>query len=242
MCMCCGLFATHAIPFRMLWSLTIHDVIHIYIYIYLNLFESLILHTRDVAKTGNYCGRSKAPFTEHHGKCPTCKSFVKLGFWWRKTNRTARWLIPSAVSVRRAGVEQLFQVKGMIGGIGNMLFSIYSQTENVQDPRVFLVNLWGQVITLRGPFLGMQNWRRRRLSSAQRIVSSSTWRAGLPPLLTQALQAKVPWCSGSASAGMQNCRVQKRRRGQALENWTSRRLRPSTRRTPIPLPTVMLSR
>ena len=41
----------------------------------------------------------------------------------------------------------------MIGGIGNMLFSIYSQTENVQDPRGSLVNLWGQVITLRGQIL-----------------------------------------------------------------------------------------
>ena len=30
----------------------------------------------------------------------------------------------------------------------------------------------------------------------QRIVSTSTWRAGRPPLL------KVPWCSRSASAGM----------------------------------------
>ena len=41
----------------------------------------------------------------------------------------------------------------MIGGIGNMLFSINSQTENAQDPRVSLVNLWGQVITLRGQIL-----------------------------------------------------------------------------------------
>ena len=38
-------------------------------------------------------------------------------------------------------------------GIGNVLFSTYSQTENVQDPRVSLVNLWGQVITLRGQIL-----------------------------------------------------------------------------------------
>ena len=41
----------------------------------------------------------------------------------------------------------------MIGGIGNTLFSIYSQTENVQDPRASLVNLWDQVRTLRGLFL-----------------------------------------------------------------------------------------
>ena len=31
----------------------------------------------------------------------------------------------------------------MIGGIGNMLFSIYSQTENVKDPMVTLVNFLG---------------------------------------------------------------------------------------------------
>ena len=29
---------------------------------------------------------------------------------------------------RRAGGEQLYQVERMIGGIGNMLFSIFSQT------------------------------------------------------------------------------------------------------------------
>ena len=34
-----------------------------------------------------------------------------------------------------------------------MLFSIYSQTENMQDLRASLVNLWDQVRTLRGLFL-----------------------------------------------------------------------------------------
>ena len=41
----------------------------------------------------------------------------------------------------------------MIGGIGNMLFSIFSQTENVSDTRVFLVNLCCQVTTLREQIL-----------------------------------------------------------------------------------------
>ena len=36
-----------------------------------------------------------------------------------------------AVSLRRAGVQQLYQVQRMIGGIGNMLFSTCSQTLNV---------------------------------------------------------------------------------------------------------------
>ena len=38
---------------------------------------------------------------------------------------------PSAVSLRRAGVQQLYQVQRMIGGIGNVLFSTCSQTLNV---------------------------------------------------------------------------------------------------------------
>ena len=37
----------------------------------------------------------------------------------------------STVSLRRAGVQQLYQVQRMIGGIGNMLFSTCSQNLNV---------------------------------------------------------------------------------------------------------------
>ena len=42
---------------------------------------------------------------------------------------------------RITGAQQLRQVKRMIGGIGNVLFSICFQTENMQDLRVSLVNL-----------------------------------------------------------------------------------------------------
>ena len=52
-------------------------------------------------------------------------------------------LIPFEVSLRRAETEQLYQARRPIRGIGHMLFSIYSQTENVMDPRVSLVNLSG---------------------------------------------------------------------------------------------------
>ena len=45
-----------------------------------------------------------------------------------ETNRTIWLLIPARASIRRAGVEQLYEVKRVIGGIGDMLFSIYSQT------------------------------------------------------------------------------------------------------------------
>ena len=47
----------------------------------------------------------------------------------------------SAVSLRCAAVEQLYQAQRMIGGIGNVLLSTYSQTENGEDPLVSLVNL-----------------------------------------------------------------------------------------------------
>ena len=50
-------------------------------------------------------------------------------------------LIPSAVSLRIAETEQLYQAQRMFGGIGNVLLSTYSQTENGEDPLVSLVNL-----------------------------------------------------------------------------------------------------
>ena len=64
--------------------LTIHDNIYITKYF------------RRCCKTWNHCGRSKASLIEHHGKRLTCKSFVILGFWWRKTNRNIQWLMTSA--------------------------------------------------------------------------------------------------------------------------------------------------
>ena len=46
----------------------------------------------------------------------------------RETNRTIWLLIPSAVLLGIAETEQPYQVKRMIGRIGDMLFSISSQT------------------------------------------------------------------------------------------------------------------
>ena len=62
-------------------------------------------------------------------------------------------LVPSAVSLRIDETEQLYQAKRMIGGIGDVLLSTYSQTESGKDPRVSLVDLWGQVMTPRGQIL-----------------------------------------------------------------------------------------
>ena len=62
----------HAFPFRMLrlprFMITFKQ--HFSLYIYIN-----IQHWRCSNKSRNHCGRS-------------CKSFVNLGFGWRKTNRT----------------------------------------------------------------------------------------------------------------------------------------------------------
>ena len=50
-------------------------------------------------------------------------------------------LILSAVSLRIAETEQLYQAQRMFGGIDNVLLSTYSQTENGEDPLVSAVNL-----------------------------------------------------------------------------------------------------
>ena len=106
-CAVACLYTHTSIP-NVVASVTIHDDQYFYL-----LFYEI------QKKTCNHCGRSQALSTEHHGKCQMFKSFVILGFWWRVTNRTIRWLIPSQCHPRRAGVEQLYQVKRMIGGIGS---------------------------------------------------------------------------------------------------------------------------
>ena len=55
---------------------------------------------------------------------------VEEGEGEEETDRTMSQLIPSAVSLRIAETEELYQAKRMIGGIGNVLLSTYSQTEN----------------------------------------------------------------------------------------------------------------
>ena len=44
-------------------------------------------------------------------------------------------LIPSAISVKIAETEPPYQVKRLIGGLGDVLFSTCSQTENRKDPK-----------------------------------------------------------------------------------------------------------
>ena len=121
----------------------------------------------------------KGFLTEHHGNCLTCKSFVRLRFrlgrclcvsvsvccvflwWWTREGRRSRgeshwtiWLlIPAKVSLKIAETEQLYQARRMIGGIGNMLFSIYSHTWKWERSKGFIGEPLKHVITLRGQIL-----------------------------------------------------------------------------------------
>ena len=63
-------------------------------------------------------------------------------------------MIPSAVSLRRAGVEQPYQVKRMIGESGTCCSRpiLILKMGNIQG-FVSVVNLWGQVRTPRELFL-----------------------------------------------------------------------------------------
>ena len=52
-------------------------------------------------------------------------------FFLRNTNVTISQLVPSHVSLRITDAQQLLQVKGMIGGIGDMLYlDLFSKLEN----------------------------------------------------------------------------------------------------------------
>ena len=50
-------------------------------------------------------------------------------------------LIPSAVSLRIAETEQLYQAQRMFGGIDNVLLSTYSQTKHGEESLVSLAHL-----------------------------------------------------------------------------------------------------
>ena len=102
---------------------TIHIYIYIYKHIYICIYTHIQIHVHvHVGVRVRVGGRGE-----------------RRGEWWS----VGRWvgglvrmcvlcvLIPSAVSLRsKNGAQQFHQVKRMIGGLGNVLFSIYSQTLN----------------------------------------------------------------------------------------------------------------
>ena len=67
------------------------------------------------------------------------------------------FVVPSEVSLKIAGVEQLSQGKRMIGGIGHVLFSTYSQTYKWERSKGFFGEPLKHVISLRGQIFGKQN-------------------------------------------------------------------------------------
>ena len=85
--------------------------------------------------------------------------------WWRRegerrrgeTNRTIWLLIPARASLKIAETEQLYQVKRMIGGIGDMLFSISSQTGKCIRSKGFCGKLLGSSDNTTWANFGKQN-------------------------------------------------------------------------------------
>ena len=65
----------------------------------------------------------------------------------RETNRTIWLLIPSAVSLGIAGVEQPYQVRRMIGGIGDMFVSVQCsecQSDEISNNRSLYLGFGGE--------------------------------------------------------------------------------------------------
>ena len=105
----------------------------------------------------------KTPVNEEHGttKMCCCRPFslflclLSLSLCLRVVCVGVVWcaVLLCVVVVRRAGVEQLYQEKGMIGGIGNVLFSTYSQTLKWVRSKGFFGEPLKHVITVRGQIL-----------------------------------------------------------------------------------------
>ena len=127
MCMCCGFLCPQCI----------HD----------DNFWNTYFFARDVAKNMKRCGKSKASLTEHHGKYLTAQ--IVRNTWFLSSFSVSlsvclnvlcvfvrgegeRLIGPCGPknSLKIAGIEQPYQVNRIIGGIGDMLFSIFSQTCN----------------------------------------------------------------------------------------------------------------
>ena len=66
-------------------------------------------------------GKSQGKLWRRLVSISTGKSFLKLRYGSEKTNRTVSLLVPSAVSLRITGAQQLYQVKRTIRGCGNVL-------------------------------------------------------------------------------------------------------------------------
>ena len=86
-----------------------------------------------------------------------CGARLWLLWWWCwRGEEEGERLIES---LRRAGVEQLYQVKRMIGGIGDVLFSIFSQTWIWERSKGFFCEPLGHLINHTWANFGKQNWR-----------------------------------------------------------------------------------
>ena len=74
----------------------------------------------------------------------TWKSFVILGCMDEQLIEPSSSWFKLKFSLMIVGVAQIYQVRRMISGIGNVLFSTCSVTPDGEDPVVTLVHLWGK--------------------------------------------------------------------------------------------------
>ena len=128
------LVCTHTIPFRMLlcpWRFMMTCV-----YMYKNICKKRKMWTYTNMYMYMCVFSSRRDPTFELQVKPCWSSDIDVRYTWReerRTNRTAHLLIPSAVSLRRGGVEQLYQVKRMIGGRENMFVSVQCQNVKVMQ-------------------------------------------------------------------------------------------------------------
>ena len=98
-------------------------------------FEFLVCSKFNHIQWGRTCACAVACLCPHNSISNVVVSLTIHGRRLEgESNRTIWLLIPSAVSVGIAGVEQPYQVKRMIGGMGDMLFCKFWKAEIAMTP------------------------------------------------------------------------------------------------------------
>ena len=148
---------THTIPIPKLWvSVTIH-VVKLKIFNYWNMYK------RCSKKKWNHCGRSWTSSRAQTRTVSYTYTYAHIHIHIHiyifilveeeeeggdKPNHVTLLSVP-----RIAETEQLLQAQRMIGGIGNLLLSTYSQTESGEGPLFSFGEPLNHVIPIRGQIL-----------------------------------------------------------------------------------------
>ena len=127
---------------------TIHNVTHAHTHTHLPLTVILrVVRVRVThGKTAKMSEKGKVKGISGEGSFRYRRANRSSAAEWRRTNPTIQELVPGEVSL-------ILRRKRLICGIGNVLFSTFSQTSNAHDYVVTRGEPLEQVITLRGPFV-----------------------------------------------------------------------------------------